>query len=604
MIWESLCRLWTTRFGKKSSTTAFQTNTEITRQLQRIKSNNRWPTAKQWLGMARVLSLKEKRVFFGAIAGLVLGIGLTSQYWYQTHLQTVPAIGGTYTEALIGSPQFVNPLYASANDTDADIARLVYSGLMTWDPIAGLVPSLASTYTVSEDGKTYTLSLRQNAKWHDGTPVTARDILFTFASIQDPTTSSPLAPSFRGVTVSQIDDSTVSFVLSAPFSPFLSTLTVGILPAHIWEEIDPSAFRLAEQNLNPIGSGPFRFSSYEKDKKGSILSYTLERFPDYFEQSAFMEQLVFRFYGDAEQATQALNNREVDGLSFAGNTTARAVEEKGEHAVLHPRLPQITALFFNTRRENTGQKNLRLALASALDKESILIDTVPKDARVLHAPIPPDLLTAPTENPAPIQLERSESLLSALGWRKNESGNRVQGTGASEKTLTLTLATVNQPDFTLMAERIATAWRALGITVQMKTLEVADARATIVQNHDFDVFLGSILLGPTADPYPFWHSSQTDEGGLNFSGWQNRSADALILNARTQTNPDKRKETLTAFTKLLNEELPAIFLAQPTYSYITSPKVHGVQLQQILVPSDRFGQVNQWYMKTKRTIAW
>lgn len=526
----------------------------------------------------------------------VLGALLVAGTWYNMHRELVPAIGGSYTEGFIGVPQFINPLYATSSDTDADLARLVYSGLMAWDPVVGLIPSLATTYTISDDGKVYTLSLRSNAVWHDGTPVTARDILFTFNSIQDSATNSPLAPAFRGVSITQVDDYTVRFALPAPFAPFLSALTVGILPAHIWEEVDPSALRLAEQNLRPVGSGPYAFSAYEKAKNGSIVSYTLKRFPEYFEQAPALETIHIRFYTDQASATQAWANHEVDGLATADRAAANQGAAQKDAVLYHPTLPQITALFFNIRNEVFSVKQTRFALASAIDKTVVLGDTISPEGRIVHTPIPPEHLNAPLDNPFPFSLEKSNSLLGAAGWKTEEGGQR--------KNLTITLATVDQPDFVAMADRVADAWRQVGAVVNVKPIPVSDIRMAIVQNHAFDAFLGSVLLGATADPYSFWHSSQASNGGLNISGWQNRQADTFMSQARAETNPDKRKEFLTSFAKLVQEEMPAVFLTQPTYTYLMSRHVQGVQLQQILVPSDRFGQVNQWYVKTKRRFAW
>jgi peptide/nickel transport system substrate-binding protein len=579
------------------------TPTSTVEQFQRMKGNG-WPTLTQCLQMRRMLPAPERRQLTLALGSFLLGIVLLGGSWYSTHRELVPAVGGSYTEGLVGTPQFINPLYATSSDTDADLTRLVYSGLMAWDPVAGLVPSLAATYTISDDGKVYTLSLRQNALWHDGTPVTARDVLFTFTTIQDPAANSPLAASFRGVNVSQIDEHTVSFTLSSPFAPFLSALTVGILPAHVWEEVNPASLRLAEQNLSPVGSGPYAFDSYEKAKNGSILSYTLTRFPDYFEQPAHIATLTARFYADQTAAVQAWENHEVDGLAFADAVTAHQASTTKDSAVFQPTLPQITALFFNTRNDVLSTKYTRFALASAIDKTAILGDTLSSEGRIVHTPVPQEYLGAPFENPFPFSVEKAATFLDTAGWKAGTDGMRTQGSGANQKTLTLTLATVDQPEFVAVANRIAQAWTSLGITVTVKPVSVADMRTVIVQNHAFDAFLGSVLLGATADPYSFWHSSQTQAGGLNVAGWQHRQADAFITQARTQTNPDKRKEALTSFAKLLQEDMPAVFLAQPTYSYIVASRIRGVQLQQILVPSDRLGQVNQWYIKTKRSFAW
>ena len=167
----------------------------------------------------------------------------------------------------------MNPLYANANDTDADLTKLVYSGLVRWDPNQGLVNDLAQEISLSDDQKTYTIRLRTDARFHNGEPVTAQDVFFTIGAIQDPNYRSPLAQSLRGVVMSVVDDTTITFQLEAPFAPFLSSLTVGILPANIWGEIAPKNTPLSAMNLEPIGSGPYSFANFAKDKRGVIRSY-------------------------------------------------------------------------------------------------------------------------------------------------------------------------------------------------------------------------------------------------------------------------------------------------------------------------------------------
>ncbi|MBI2476715.1 hypothetical protein HYV72_00930, partial [Candidatus Uhrbacteria bacterium] len=198
---------------------------------QHLKSSRRFPTPHQWTALPRVLSVRERRFFWGSFTLCVLSVLFFVGYMLVSHVVLVPVSGGTYTEGLIGSPQFINPLYTSSNDVDQDISRLVFSGLMQWHPQNGLITDLAESYTISEDKRVYTFTLRNDALWHDGSPVTVRDVMFTYSAIQNPEFKSPLYSALRGVTIEQVDDRTVAFKLEEPFAPFLSVLSTGILPA-------------------------------------------------------------------------------------------------------------------------------------------------------------------------------------------------------------------------------------------------------------------------------------------------------------------------------------------------------------------------------------
>ena len=118
---------------------------------------------------------------------------------------------------------------------------------------------MVEDYKITPDGKNYTLKIKQNIKWHNGDPLNTDDVLFTFGAIQDPAYKSPLRASFSGVQIERVDDNTVKFILSEPYAAFLNLLTFGIMPAGLWQEINPASASLAELNTKPIGSGPYKF---------------------------------------------------------------------------------------------------------------------------------------------------------------------------------------------------------------------------------------------------------------------------------------------------------------------------------------------------------
>lgn len=361
-------------------------------KLMKKVQNRKMPRLHQLLQLKHVLSESERKIM--RISALVM---LLSVLWFgvefvSAHRVQAPDFGGRYVEAVVGSPQFVNPIFASTNDVDMDIVRLVYSGLMRYDEKNRLVKDLAASYEVSEDNKIYTFELKQDVVWHDGEVLTSRDVLYTFEAIQNILVGSPLAVSFQGVKISALDDYTIRFELQEPFAPFLSSLTVGILPEHVWFNIEPGQMRLAQTNIQPVGTGPFMFNKLSKDETGHIFTYELLRFEKFYGERAFLEEFVFKFFPEYENETgavQALRSQKVNGLNFVPKHLRDKVERK--YIDLHTiQLPQYSALFFNqSKNVSLKDDDVRDALSLAIDKDRILREALKGEGQIIHGPILP-----------------------------------------------------------------------------------------------------------------------------------------------------------------------------------------------------------------------
>lgn len=597
-----------TLFSKSTGRTGQRTKDLTFRQVLSATKQGGMPSWQQWKQLPRVLSIGERKILLSAVSLLVLSFSSLSFWYIVSHEVDIPAIGGEYTEALIGEPQFINPLYASASDVDADLTRLVYSGLLKWDPETGLTNDLASEVTASEDGKTYTITIRDDAKFHNGENVRAADVIFTIEAIQDPQYRSQLAVSFRGVAISQVDERTVAFTLEQPFAPFLSTLTVGILPAGVWSEIDPRNAPLASRNLEPVGSGPYRFAEFAKDKSGNILSYALERNPSYYGGAASIDKLTFKFYASATEAVRALENKNVEGVSFIPADMEEEVARARSVTLLHPDIPREVALYFNqTTYEPLKDKAVRAAIAQAIDKQSIVNEVLGGNGRVIEAPILPGMLG---EHPdvAKIGYDQAgaNAALEEAGYKLPEGGT-VRGlkkapADGSANELSVTITTVQSPEFIRVAELISSQLASVGIKTQVKSVENNSFFDTVIQSKDYQILLTGTLFGLDPDPYPFWHSSQTRSGGLNLALYANRNADTLLETARNATNSDERAQKYREFQDIIASDVPAVFLYQSTYAYAISNKIKGVTIERLVSPADRFATITEWYVKTKKAL--
>ncbi|MEK7516834.1 MAG: peptide ABC transporter substrate-binding protein [Patescibacteria group bacterium] len=566
------------------------------KRLVRSLRDTRLPNLKQWKYIAHVLSGSEKKavLILAAVAALA-GTGAVSAF-VASHSVLVPDFGGEYVEGAKGTARTVNPVLAQ-NDTDLDLVRLVYSGLFATNERGELVPDVANDFSVTSDGLTYTVHLRENIRFHDGTPLTAEDVLFTIQLIQDPEIRSPLRKSFASVVASKVDDRTLTLTLKEPFAPFPTLLTVGILPAHLWRDIPPASLALAEYNLKPVGSGPFRFQSFLRDKRGTMHSYTLVRNETYYGQKAYLEKITFRLFPDWEGVASAVRSRAVTGASFLPNPLRDSVAKLRGITVHQVSLPQITAIFLNLRNDSLQAKRVRQALLSATDKYSLATDALDSEA-VIHGPILPGELGYDQNLPEPVfDPGRARELLDAEGWKL---GSDSDGRKKGDQTLEISLATADRPEYISAAELVATMWEDVGVKTELRVVPAGEIRGEILKPRSFDALLYGVIVGGDPDPYPFWHSSQADDPGLNLSGFRNRDADRLLEEARSATTTEVRADRYKTFQSIVAENIPAIFLANPHYSYLVSSKIRGVNLQRITNPASRFAQVTEWYRKTKR----
>ncbi|MDP3770890.1 MAG: peptide ABC transporter substrate-binding protein, partial [bacterium] len=583
------------------------------------------------------------------------GVALLGVGWYHGRTDVRPTVGGTYVEGLLGEPRFVNPLFASANDVDSDLAHLLFSGLFRIDQQGAIAPDLAERFEVASDGKTITVVLRENVRWHDGANLTADDVLFTVHLLQDPNAASPLRGSFRGVTVERVDERTVKFTIDRPLAVFLSALTVGILPEHLWIDTPPAHLPLAELNLRPIGAGPYRFVGLTKDKRGSIRSYTLERYIGTHQSLPFLERIAFRFYLDSDQLIAALNGREIDGIGTLMSIPENALQRRD--IVRYPiRLPSATAVFLNQKRNDALHDTVvRRALSRAVDRRALI-------ANVLHGageaiggpPIPSFASVADPPEPDAFDLESAAALLDTAKWvrldqqtllatrtsaelRALEEEKKKAGKPAAQRTatdeerkaieervrtevgqgcagcaelpyhrmrggvaLTIAITAPDVPELVAMAEYIRDQWRTIGVRARVETVPLERVRGEIIPNRSYDTLLFSQILGPDPDPFPFWHSSQVRHPGLNLSYFSSRAIDKLLEEARTTLDREERGKKYATFQKLLAEEHPAVFLTTPTLTYAITNAVRGVHFGQLTAPTDRLNTIADWYTETER----
>jgi peptide/nickel transport system substrate-binding protein len=640
-------------FGHRSPRSNYnqqQRSAQMDRQLVYSLAPKKIPSSNQLKHLQKILGPKEKLWLRLAVLVLVASLLFLGVKFYRDHLELSPIAGGSYSEGLVGYPKYINPLYNYNRDVDSDLSALLFSSLFKHDDQGKLTPDLAEKWEMGEDAKSYTITLRDNVRFHNGDKLLADDVVFTFEAIKNPDYNSPWRQMFLGAEIEKIDDRTVKFSLGESYAPFLELLTFGILPQNLWNAINPETADLADLNLKPVGSGPYKFKSLVKNKSGEIKEYDLEANDDYFQKKPYINKLTFKFYPNTPEAVSALNNNSVDGLSYLSHENQADVLAKNSMNFYKLKMPRLTALFFNKKANlYLSDKTIRTALALALDKNKIVNETLNGDAQVIDGPILPDNFAYnPNLKKYDYNLGAAEKLLDESGWQKvtlsseeaaratsitaeeagkdsnlslqrdiaayaSSTGLEIAGNwrvktpkakGASRQYLFISLTIVDSVDNLKVADEIKQAWGALGVKIDIKSVPSSQAESDVVKSRNFEILLFSQVLGSDPDVYSFWHSSQAGEGGPNLADYRNKDVDALLEGARLTTDQAQRIAKYQKFQEIVTDELPAIFLYSAYYNYPQNKQIKGFNKQIIVDPSDRFSGITYWYEKTKKKLKW
>lgn len=520
--------------------------------------------------------------------------------WNAQHSEPVPVPGGDITEGVLGYPRFANPILATTR-ADRDLAALLYSGVMRIDEHGELVPNLAESVTRNDDGTVYTITLKSGLTFHDGEALTAEDVVFTYQQIQNPEVKSPLRGSWDRVTLQQQDSHTITLTLTEPYTPFINNLTVGVLPKHIWEDVPAPELAFSPYNTEPVGAGPYKLDRVVRDNQDRITAYQLSKFAAAVEPP-HLDTITLRFFSDTNTLAQALTD---DRITSTVDLDAEQIDQftNDDYSVTVAPLPQTFGVFFNQNRSSVLRRSeVREAFALSVDREALITQATHGQALPTHQPIPSGFSTLESTDVAStsvLHFDRDEAIarLEAAGWERNENDIWTLETDEDTLTLSLTLRTLNTPALEATATHLARAWRSLGAEVKVEQYEQPDLLNAIIRPREFEAVLFGMDVGRGIDLYPFWHSSQQTDPGLNIAQYANITADDHLEVLRTSTDDAERTTALTEFTNLITEEVPAIFLYTPTIQYVTNASVTTTEILTPSGPHDRFQYVADWHRK-------
>ncbi len=538
-------------------------------------------------------------VFFIA---LLLGIERISNHFSVT----IPARGGQLSEGVVGFPELISPIFADSN-AEHDLVRLIYSGLMRVSETGEIMPDLAESFEISEDDLVYTFNINPEAKFHDGTPVTAEDVVFTVEQVKSPANNSPLAIMWANVTAEAINEHTVTLTLSEPNAGFFEQVTIGILPKHLWETAPIGSLRFIELSSFPVGSGPFQVRKVKRSESiGIPIKYSLTAFNGYVHGRPYLDKIDISFYSNEDELLDALNKGNIKGTSLLSPQSLSSVNDKSKQIVSAP-MQRVFGVFFNqTEGSVLTEKAVRRAIEEAIDKERLVKSVFGDYARTAHSPIPAIMLgDAPAEEVEELDDEDTEDeekkflpgerTLVAADWELNaETGIREK----DDESLSITISTADGREFIAVAEFIKQSLERIGFDITIETHDVAYLNQEIIRPRNYEVLLFGEAFDRMVDLYPFWHSSQRDDPGLNVARYANSDVDRLLRELRTERDPLERIELIDSISESISEDIPAVFLYSPEFLYLNDKQIKNVTVPNIVRSSDRFSNISKWYMYT------
>jgi len=536
------------------------------------------------------------KVVVVALVGLLVLASLAAIIAEQNPATGGPAYGGTYVEGVAGVPQYLNPVIA-ATDVDEDVVRLAFSGLTRYDQNGAIVPDLAAGFRTESNGRVWTFDIRDDARWQDGQPVTADDVVYTVKLLQDRGYVGPYSDAFRGVTVERLDDRGVRFTLPDVYGPFAQSTTVPLLPAHLLGSIPYAELARQTFNVRPIGTGPFRV--IDIDSRQVVLTRNDDFYrtrPD--RARPYLDRVILRFYPDTSEALLALSRGELDGVAGLSNPDAERARTLKNVVLYSMPTDNFVALFLNVRPEKIvfRDRAVRQAVATAIERGRVLQQAADGRGTVADEFVPSTSWAYVRDvTRYTYSVEDAKTLLDRADW-KDHDGDGVRDKGGQK--LAFTITTSDEPARTTAAASIQKDLNAVGMKVDVRTMPFGELVDSAARQRTFDALLVEIAVSGDPDPYPFFHSTEVSDPGHNFSGYSTLPIDRNLEAARRTFDEAARRELYAPVFQAISIEVPVVYLYFSDYLYAQSRQVQGLRIAPLTDPRERFWNVEDWYVRT------
>ncbi len=466
-----------------------------------------------------------------------------------------------------------NPLISNTQ-YDGYVNSLIYDSLLKLNSKIELEPAMAEKYDISDGGKKIVFTLKSGIKFHDGNPVTSKDVKFTLESLANPKYKGDLSSYVQSIAgfkefnegktkeISGIklpDDKTVEINFDTPYSPVLINIgTLGILPAHIWEKTEIDTWEKNNELLSKaVGSGPYKIEEF---KNGEFVKLVANS--EYYNGNPKIKTFIFKVINEETVSAELLNGSiDMADISNIKSSDAKILTEKNIEIIKYPN-SKIQYMGFNLRNKTLQDIRLRTAIAYGIDRKGITDGLLEGNGIIINTPMVPTLWSYPKEGLIEYKFDETKAkfFLKEAGYEDTNGDGTVDKEGKNLE-LVLTVPTgdkIREKMGTVIQENLAK----IGIKIKIEAMEFKAVMEKVVGNHDFELYLMGNTLDADPDPTPNWYSTQaSDEKGVfgwNITGFRSQEADKLMDMNRSATDISERAKILNEFGILLNKELPWI----------------------------------------------
>ena len=530
----------------------------------------------------RIAHVKDVRLLileWGLLVTALIMLALAQAFWFgDSYAEDVYTDGGTYTEATVGNVNSMNPLFATSS-SEKVLSKLMFATLATIDYSGHPGNQLAESIRVSEDGRHWSVKLRDGLKWSDGQPITTDDVLFTAELIKNPAVSTIYSANLANVKVSKNESGEIIFELPSVYADFMSALNIPIVPKHILGQSDPKTLIENNFSTSPVTSGAFTFNALQSGANGDEKVFYLSANDNYYLGRPMLNSFAVHTYPSDEAIISAVNAGAVTATAELSSADAGQITS-GQFIERSSSLNSGAFIFFNLSHKATSDKAIRTAIRQGLDIDkirSLIPEVTPLDYPLIDEQI---TISNYPEIPSHNQ-EAARATIAEL-------------TGG--ESVHLDIATINSGYLPSVANAIADDLRSLGFDVNVSTYEEnQEFINNVVSKRSYDILVYEIELGADPDLLPYYHSSQATSSGLNLSNYKNTLVDDLLLGARDTMDDNLRTKKYEAFLQHWVTDSPAIGLYRPnlTYYYNKNIRTYGNNVR-LVTAIDRFSDITDW----------
>lgn len=506
-------------------------------------------------------------------------LAITQALWFgDSYSEDVFSNGGAYTEATIGDVNSLNPLFAT-NNSEKVLSRLMFATLTTIDYSGHPGVGLAESVLPSENGKVWTLKLREGLKWSDGMPITNEDVIFTLDLIKNPAVNSVYDANLANVKISEGENGEIVFILPSIYADFLSALNIPVVPKHELEDSDPRTLLEDSFSNSPVTSGAFSFNALQSTSVSDEKVYYLSSNPYYYKGRGLLSGFAVHTYKDKSAVANAINSGAVTATAELSDADSSLVTSD-QFIQKDSSLNSGAYIFFNTTSNVMKNVEMRAAIRQGIDIEKVRA-------------------TAPGTTALDYPLLASQIKLSsypAIPTRDYEAAKAKIAELKGNDPVSIELATVNSGFLPDVTTALADELNSLGFEVNVSTHEEnQDFVNGVISKRAYDILVYEVELGADPDPLPYYHSSQASGTGLNLSNYRNALVDDLLLGARDTLDETLRARKYETFLEYWVNGVPAIGLYQPNLTYFYNRNVRTFSNNVRLVTAlDRFTDVTDW----------